>query len=108
MNKSLYSDDIIWYDQSIYNAINALSSKHSNAIPVFGCALSAAKYLQEDNYDFHKFVSFIPTVIQDAKFFKWHGGVINAIHIFCRLCYVDPAIVECYIGMSFDKLIERG
>jgi hypothetical protein len=99
MNKST---DTIWYDQAVYDAITTLSNKHDNTIPVFGCALSASKYL--DN-DFHKFVGFIPQVISSAKFYKWHGGVVDAIRTFCHLCFVDPAIVECYLGISFAELV---
>lgn len=37
MNK-LYSDDILWYDEAV---IEALGDKYTNAIPVFACASNA-------------------------------------------------------------------
>ena len=104
MKKAMYSTDIIWYDPVIKSAIEKLGEKYSNAIPVFGCALSASKYLEADNYDFNKFVSFLPTVIGDAQFFKWHEGVLGALRTFCRLCFVDPALVEAYLGISFVEV----
>lgn len=103
MNKLMYSEDFIWYDPVVKKSIEKLAEKHSNAIAVFGSALSASQYVTTD---FDKFVSFIPTVIEDAEFFKWHEGIIGAINRFCHICFVDPALVEAYIGMSFMQLLE--
>lgn len=106
MNKQQYSDDFIWCDQNIYNAITALDNKYPNAIPVFGGALSAYNYINSDNPNFDKFISCIPTVIQNAQFYNWHEGVVGAIRRFCRLCLVDPALVEVYIGMPLEALVQ--
>ena len=103
MDKLMYSEDIIWYDPVVKIAIEKLAEEHSNAIPVFASALSASQYATTD---FEKFVSFIPTVIEDAEFFGWHAGIISAIKTFCHLCFVDPDLVEAYLGMSFMQLLE--
>ena len=97
MNKSAYVADI--NDHAVYNAIMALADEHHNAIPIFGGALRV-----EGNLD--NLIACIPHVVHDAKFFKWHEGVVGAIRRFCHLCFVDPALVETYIGMSFEELVE--
>lgn len=102
MNKSMYSTDIVWYDEAVYNAIVELSDKHDNVIPVFGGALSASKYADSMS----KFVEFLPDVVNSAKFYKWHGGVAHALRTFCHLCFVDPALVECYLGMTFAEFAQ--
>lgn len=101
------SNDFIWYDKSVYNAITALDAKYPNAIPVFGGALGAYEYINSSTPDFDKFISCMVRVIDDAKFYNWHEGVVGALRRFCRLCYVDPALVELYIGMSFNELIKE-
>ena len=106
MNKSVYSDDILWYDERVYNSITALAEEHSNAIPVFGGALGAYNCINSDSPDFKGFMAYIPEVVRAAKFHKWHEGITGALRRFCRLCLVDPALIECYIGMSFDQLCE--
>lgn len=104
MNKSMYSDDIIWYDQGVYNAIEALAAQYDNAIPVFGGALGAYEYVNSDTPNFSKFVGCLCHVIKNAKFYHWHEGAVGAIRRFCRLCLVDPALIECYLGMSLNEL----
>jgi hypothetical protein len=78
-------------------AIEALNKKHSNAIPIFGGALWVN--------DLDALVSSLPSVIHGAKFFKWHAGLADACRTFCHLCLIDPALVECYIGMKFEELV---
>ena len=82
-----------------------LGDKYSNAIPVFGGALWAYDAVCGPNVDMKKFISYLPSVIVDAKFFEWHEGVVGALRRFCRICLVDPALVEAYIGMKFEELI---
>ena len=95
-----YSNDIIWYDESVKSAIEALGDKYSNAIPVFACALSAYNSSIED------LVGYFPDVISNAKFYHWHEGVVGALRRFCRLCLVDPDLIEVYLGISFAELVE--
>lgn len=104
--KSIYSNDTQWYDPIIYNAITALDAKYPNAIPIFGGALGAYNCINSEHPDFKQFTSYLPSVISSAKFFKWHEGVVGALHTFCHLCLVDPHLVELYIGMTFNELCE--
>lgn len=108
MNKQLYSEDIIWYNEGVHRAIVALSDKYPNAIPIFGGALGAYEHINCDSPKLDKFVAYIPEVIASAKFYNWHEGVIGAIRRFCRLCLVDPALIEVYIGMTFEELCKGG
>ena len=39
---------------------------------------------------------------RNAEFFKWHENAIGVIKRFCNLCYLDPALVETYLGVSLD------
>ena len=100
----MYSNECVWYNQGVYNAITKLDDKYSNAIPVFGGALSAYECISKS--DFKSFVAYLPEVIHSAKFYKWHEGAVGALRRFCRLCLVDPALVELYLGMSFTELVE--
>ena len=104
MKNYLYSTDIIWYDTSVKTAIEALDEEHPNAIPVFSSALSASKYTLCDYPDFDKFISFIDDVAHSAEFYDWHGGVLDAVRIFCRLCGVDVQLVEAYLGISLEDV----
>lgn len=78
-------------------AVEALDEKHSNAIPIFGGAIWV-KGLDD-------LVRMLPSVIHSAKFFKWHAGLADACRQFCHLCFIDPMLVEVYIGMTFEELI---
>lgn len=103
MNKQLYSTDTHWYDEQIHDKIVALDDKHHNAIPIFGGALWASKYIT-DTFDLSQFVSYLPTVAQNAKFYKWHDGIVGALRTFCNICTIDPALIEVYLGASFNEL----
>ena len=80
-------------------AVEALDEKYPNAIPIFGGAIWVK--------DIEGIIQSLPHVIQSAKFFKWHDTIANACRTFCSLCFVDPTLVECYIGMRFEKLTEN-
>lgn len=100
----MYSNDIIWYDQSIHDAITDLADKYDNAIPVFGGALGAYNYINNDKPDLDSFVKCLNHVIHSAKFYNWHEGVAGALRRFCHLCYVDPMLIERYIGITFEEV----
>ena len=80
-------------------AIISLDEKYPNAIPIFGGAYFARNIAD--------IVSMLPSVIHSAKFFKWHDTLANACRTFCSLCFIDPVLIECYIGMKFEKLTEE-
>lgn len=77
--------------------IEKLAEEHANAIPIFGGALWV------NGID--GLVDYLPTLISSAKFFGWHETLADTCRRFCRLCFVDPALVECYIGVRFDQLV---
>jgi len=80
-------------------AVEALDEKHPNAIPIFGGAIFV--------HDIEGIARSLPHVIHSAKFFKWHDTLANACRTFCHLCFTDPALVECYIGMKFETLTKE-
>lgn len=82
---------------AVQRAVEALNKKHSNAIPIFGGAIWV--------HDLDTLVESLPSVIHSARFFKWHAGLADACRTFCHLCFFDPALVEAYIGMKFEKLV---
>ena len=106
MKKAMYSDDVVWYDTGIHNAITTLAEEYSNAIPVFGGALGAYNCINSDEPDFKGFINALSTVAQNAKFYKWHEGIVGALRRFCRLCLIDPALIEAYIGSTFHEIYE--
>ena len=79
--------------------IEALNEKHPNAIAIFGGALWV------DGVE--KLVKSLPHVISEVKFRGWHEGLAGACRTFCHLCLIDPMLVETYIGMKFEKLVEE-
>lgn len=86
--------------EAIKKSIEALAEKHSNAIAIFG----GAYFIDQD---LETIVRYLPNIIRGAEFFKWHGGLADACRVFCHCLFVDPALVECYIGMKFEKLTEE-
>ena len=102
MIKDQYSDDIIWYDQAVHSAIVALDDKYGNAIPIFGGALGAYNCIERG--DIAGFVGYFPDLIDSAKFFKWHENTATVLRRFCHLCFVDPVIIEVYLGRTFHQI----
>ena len=92
-----------WYDQGVYNAITALDEKYPNAIPVFGGALSAYNNIHSDCPDYMSFVESVLSAAKNAAFHDWHEGTVGAMRRFCHLCFIDPSLIELYIGMTFAE-----
>ena len=102
--KSMYSEDTLWYDPAVYNAITALSDQYSNAIPVFGGALGAYNHIHSEHPNYEAFIKCLSEVLSNAKFYHWHEDSATTLRRFCRLCFIDPTLIELYIGMSFNEL----
>jgi hypothetical protein len=77
--------------------IEKLAETHRNAIPIFGVALWI------DGVE--ELVACLPNLIDDVKFYGWHETPADACRRLCRLCFIDPALIECYIGMKFEQLV---
>ncbi len=101
MSKIYADESIMWYDPSIKSAIEELDDQYPNAIPVFGGALSAAKYVHGDTFDLSKFCNLLANAIDNATFFGWHESSTEVARRFCHLCYIDPSLVEAYLGIEF-------
>lgn len=101
MSKIYSSESIIWYDPTVKAAIDELAKQYSNAIPVFGGALSAAKYVKNGSFNLDAFCKCIANAIDNATFFGWHEPAEEVARRFCNLCYIDPALVEAYLGTRF-------
>lgn len=74
----------------------SLSEKH----PVIFGAL--------DCYDgtFDGAVRVVIACAESAAFFGWHDGVSGAIRTACHNIYVDPALVEAYLGCRIEELAD--
>lgn len=105
MDKLAYSEDFNWYDDSVFNAILDLADKHENAIPVFSGALSAYNCINATTPDFATFVDYLKEVAHNAIFYSWYEGALGALRRFCRLCHVDPMLVELYLGAPLERLV---
>jgi hypothetical protein len=79
--------------------IEDLDEKYGNAIPIFGGALWVN--------DLETLVASLPHIIHSAKFFGWHDTLAGACRTFCSLTFTDSALVECYIGIKFEKLCQE-
>lgn len=87
----------------IKSQIEALDAQYPNAIPVFGGALFAAKYVHE-NFNLDKFIMCLSNAIYNAKFYNWHESPAKTAQRFCNLCGIDPFLIETYIGTSFNEI----
>ena len=88
----------------VKKVIEALDVKQPNAIPIFGGALWAYEYAKKG--DIKTFVTYLPHVISEAKLRGWHEGVAGALRRFCHICFVDPMLIEAYLGIRFEELIK--
>lgn len=59
-----------------------------------------------DGDDLDKIVLYLPTIIRNAEFFKWHDTLANACRVFCRCLFIDPMLIEAYIQTTFEDLVE--
>ena len=99
------SNDFIWYDKSVYNAITTLDTKYPNTIPIFGGALGAYNALEVGDID--RFEALMTDAVDNAKFYKWHESSADVARRFCTICRVDPALIEAGFGMRFEELFEE-
>ena len=81
--------------------IEKLAEKYPNAIPIFGGALWI------DYTDMDEIVNYLPNIIRSAHFWEWHAGLADACRMFCHCLFVDPALVEAYIGMTFERITKE-
>lgn len=83
----------------IMHKLEVLDAKYPNTIPIFGGALWV---YHENDLDLECFLSGIPHVVHSAKFFNWHGGVVDAVRTYCHICMVDPMLVEVALGVRLE------
>lgn len=83
----------------------SMNEKYPDTIAVLGGAYFAHEAAKDG--DIATFVEFLPHVAQSAKFFKWHTGVAGALRQFCHLCFVDPALIEVYLGTTFNEIAKH-
>lgn len=88
----------------IAEILHNLNEQHEHAIAVLGGAYFAIECVHGEHLDMEQFVLFLPDVINKARFFGWHEGVVGALNRFCHLCLVDPSLIEAYIGMRFEEV----
>lgn len=81
--------------------IEALDEEYDNAIPIFGGAI----WINPTDID--RIINYLPTIIHNAKFWKWHGGLADACRTFCHCLFIDPALIESCIGMKFEELVAQ-
>lgn len=87
---------------SIIETLESMEQKHPNTIPVLGFCRFAVN--SADNLS--DFIQFIPNVAFNARFYNYDMGIANALRTFCHLCFVDPMLVEVYLGMTFEEVEE--
>lgn len=92
--------DLVIVENSTKCFIEALAEKHDRAIEIFGGAIWI------DSTDTWAIINYLPTIIHNAKFWNWHGGLADACRMFCHCLFVDPALIEAAIGMKFEKLVK--
>lgn len=91
----------------IKDNILALENKYENSVAVMGGAYWAAQEVHCDKPNFEKFVEYLCNMLHDYKFFGWHESKPQAMRTFCKLCMVDPMLVEVYLGMKFEEVVSH-
>ena len=86
----------------IEKRLSDLNQQYTNAFAIFSGAYWAHQAIISGNMA--DFVSFLPAVITNVKFYGWHETIPQALRRFCHLCLVDPALVEAYLGMKFEEV----
>ena len=86
-------------NEATIKLLESLEEKHSYAIAIFGGAASVQTI--------DDIVGALPYIIKMVKFYEWCESPADACRTFCHLCFTDPKLVEAYIGMKFEKLIEE-
>ena len=81
--------------------IEELDEMHDRAIPIFGGALWI------DPTDTERIVRYLPTIIRNAQSWNWYAGLADACRTFCHCLFIDPMLIEAYIGMKFEQLVEE-
>lgn len=91
----------------IQDRILALQDKYDNAVAVMGGAYWASQEVHCNKPNFSKFVEYLCNMVEDYNFFGWHESLPQAMRTFCKLAMVDPTLVEVYIGMKFEEVVQH-
>ena len=91
-------DKCVSIKTAIQGYIEDLDRRYGNAIPVFGGAYHI-------DHDFESIIRYFPNVLRYAKMWDWHENPADTLRTFCHCCFVDPALVEIFIGMKFENLV---
>lgn len=83
-------------NQDNYNRLVTYAKTDDDAIAVFGGAAFA--------HNINDIVEMLKHVIFDSRFRK--RNIVDDMRTFCHLCGTDPALIEAYIGIRFEKIIE--
>ena len=82
---------------AIIGAVEALDKEYDNAIAIFGGALHIDR-------DVASIALYLPSLLRNAELWHWHENEADTCRRFCHLCFVDPALVEAYLGNTFAKI----
>ena len=92
--------------QLVKYKLEKLNELYPNSIAIFGGAFHIVAHMDDNDMSYVKRVaSCLPEVIDSAKFYRWHEGVAAAIKKFCNLCFVDPALMEAYLGCRLEEVV---
>jgi len=84
--------------------IDELSKEYDNVPAIFGGALFAYENIKTRGFDVDYFVGWLDRVVRAAERYNWHEGVSGALERFCRLCLVDPRLIEAHLDIRFKEL----
>ena len=77
---------------------------NEHVIAIFGGAIYDAEKIDNGVFDFEEFAYHALTAARNACFYRWHGDVLNAIKTYCHICFVDPALLEAYLGTRLNVI----
>ena len=83
-------------NETTMKMLEDLENKHRYAIAIFGGAVFV-KTIDD-------VIDKLSYVITMSKFYRWHESAAKACRTFCHLCLIDPALVEAYLGMTFEEI----
>ena len=83
------------FNEKTYQVLHDMDKTRPNVFPMFGGAVYV--------HTIDDLIDYLPNVISWSR--RKGYNIIDNIHTFCHLCYIDPMLVEAYIGMRFEELI---
>ena len=84
------------FNESTYQILRDMSETRPDVIAMFGGAVYVSTI--------DDLINCFPHIFHYSQIKGY--DIIENMHTFCHICSIDPSLVEAYLGMSFEELIQ--